>query len=311
VSVTLAMVPVTGVATTVTGIRQVEGGEAPRFDIRTDQPVTYEAYPMPQVLRYVVDLHNVEPGMVSNLTKLDTPSVKRVLLQQKNLNGLQMTRVIFDLSREMIGRVVVDEGGRRLLVAFSPPLSKSLLVATASPAAYPATPMPVPTATVANNLPPMQKKGLVPVVPTVPVPPAVQPRVSSAVRTVEPVTPAAAQAPVPVSAPQQADADRKGPPRIEAVKVEKDGILVEISGNYGAYTAFTMKSPGRLIIDFPPGSTTLGKPMPVNRFGVRTLRIGLTPQRMRIVLEAGGEVIVPYEISRVSSGLKILFPDKK
>ncbi len=344
-------------AASITSIRQLESGESPRFDIKIDQPTTYEAYQMPQVLRYVIDLHHVEPGMVSNLTKLDTPSVKRVLLQQKNLNGLQMTRVIFDLSREMVGRVVTDDGGRRLLVAFTPPTSASPLLAPPSPPAYPATPMPSPTATVVNQLPPLQKKPLLPVVPdnsrvplnmtpdlakelevvrlppssplllgalssattSTPVvmpPPVVIAPQSSAVKP--PATVAtvsmpivASPATVPVVAPFAVRPVQQAPLQILAVKIEKDGVLVEISGTFDPYLVATQRKPGKLIIDLPAGTTRIDKPVAINRFGIRMVRVGMAPQKLRLVFDASGDVVTAHEIHRVSNGLKVVFPNRK
>ena len=306
----LFVVAVSAAAPIVTGIRQLEGGDTPRFDIKANESFTYEAYQMPQVLRYVVDLHNVEPGMVSNLTKLDTPTVKRVLLQQKNLNGLMMTRVIFDLSREMVGRVVADEGGRRLVVAFSPPVSKSPLVTSASPPAYSATPMPSPTASVVNELPPLQKKALVPVVPERAVSPLLQEVVAMA-----PASTAKKVAPQPTpsrNGPTAAPTvDRSGPPKVLGVKVEPDGILVEMSGNFAKYKAFTLTRPGRLVIDLAEGGTRSTNPVTINRFGVRTVRFGFTPHQLRLVFDGTSDRIATYEIRPVAAGLKILFSNKK
>lgn len=347
-------------AASITSIRQLESGESPRFDIKIDQPTTYEAYQMPQVLRYVIDLHHVEPGMVSNLTKLDTPSVKRVLLQQKNLNGLQMTRVIFDLSREMVGRVVTDDGGRRLLVAFSPPTSASPLLAPPSPSAYPATPMPSPTATVVNQLPPLQKKPLLPVVPensrvplnltpdlakelevvrlppssplllgslpsvttaapiitpptveappapttVTPLPPVGTPPSTVAVLpkpVVDPPAPALVVAPVAVRPPQRA------PLLIKAIKIEHDGVLIESTGELGNYTTAVYRKPGKLLIDLPPGENRITKPVAINRFGISALRIGQSRERLRLVLDAIGETVPVHDIQRLSTGLKVRF----
>ena len=305
----LCVVATSAAAPTVTGIRQLEGGDTPRFDIKVSQSFTYEAYQMPQVLRYVVDLHSVEPGMVSNLTKLDTLAVKRVLLQQKNLNGLQMTRVIFDLSREMVGRVVADEGGKRLVVAFAPPVSQSPLQPAVSPPAYSATPMPLPTASVVNELPPLQKKQLVPVVPERPTPPLLRDVVAlapvSAAKKAEPPPQTIKNAPVALSAV------RSGPPKVVAVKVEQDGILVEITGNYSKYKSFTLTKPGRLVIDLPQGGSGVSGPVAISRFGVRSVRFGLSPQQLRLVFDGAGDRMVSYEIRTVATGLKIILSGAK
>jgi type IV pilus assembly protein PilQ len=340
-------------ASSITSIRQLESGESPRFDIKIDQPTTYEAYQMPQVLRYVIDLHHVEPGMVSNLTKLDTPSVKRVLLQQKNLNGLQMTRVIFDLSREMVGRVVSDDGGRRLLVAFTPPTSVSPLLAPPTPAAYSATPMPSPTATVVNQLPPLQKKPLLPVVPDkglVPLNmtpdlakelevvrlPTSSPLLLGSLPAVTPLTPIVTTPPVvvtppttavkppstattvpkpvavppvtvPVVAPPVVRPAQQTPLQIMAVKIENDGVLIEFAGKLGNYTTAVYRKPGKLVIDLPPGESRIDKSVSINRFGIRSLRIGQSSERLRVVLDATGETVPVYDLQRSVTGLKVRF----
>lgn len=98
-----------------------------------------------------------------------------------------------------------------------------------------------------------------------------------------------------------------GPPVLQAVKVENDGVLVELSGGYGNFSSSTLRKPGRVIIDLPPGTTQIDKPVVINRFGLRAARVGMTPQRLRIVFEALGDGVPAYEIRRVAAGLKIVF----
>lgn len=292
-------------AAVITGLRQLEGGDTPRFDIRLDQAAHFEAYPMPQVLRYVVDLHRTEPGMVSNLTKLDTPTIKRVLLQQKDLNGLHITRVVFDLSRQMVGRVIADEDGKRLLVAFAPPSTTTPMQPAPSPAAYPAEPMPTPSTSLVNQLPPQQKKKLAPLVPETPPPTPIQTPITTA--RVVPAPTTFVKMPAPAASPRPASG---ASPQLTAVKVEDDGVLLVISGEIGQYSSVVYRKPDRLALDLVKTSTRILKPVTINRFGIRMVRIGENAERLRMVFDAAGAAIGDYEVRKVDAGLKIIFSRK-
>jgi AMIN domain-containing protein len=111
-------------------IVKVREGEATVFEIRADRPLTYNFYLMPELWKGIIDLPNVDPGQVEPVRPITAGLIKRVAVRRKEVNEVPVTRVVFDLSREVEMAVVAD------------PLDKGKLVATFRPGKFslPATP---------------------------------------------------------------------------------------------------------------------------------------------------------------------------
>lgn len=280
--------PTTLQAVTLTDLRQDKAGEAPRFAIVADAPITYEAYPMPQVYRFVVDLQRVSQGSVEGLSTTDGSSVKRVDFQQKELNSLPITRVIFHLSREMTGQVVAADGGKRLLVDFSLPARP---VSSAAPEKKPA-----PAAS------PTEKKAM------------------PAQRPLSPLVPAAKSAgPLPqtreiIAAPLKQKADpaksQVSAHALTGIRITKKGIHLQMTGAPAPYKYFVLRKPGRLVIDLPALQSSLPSNQTVNRFRIARVRVGQDPQRTRLVFDALQEEFPHYTLQKKPDGLMILLQGK-
>lgn len=81
-------------------------------------------------------------------------------------------------------------------------------------------------------------------------------------------------------------------------------IDVKADGAISGYTPFVLTDPGRLVIDFPSvGLANIIDNIAVNAAGVTTVRLGVNPERARVVTDAE---IVDYKIDPVSESELII-----
>lgn len=101
-------------------------GDGARIEIRADKPVTYNAYLMPELAKWVIDL----PGAASaageeQSRRMKTAPLTRISVRQKEVNGDPLTRIGLDFSGEVKFSVSSDptDGGR--LVVILKPVEKA------------------------------------------------------------------------------------------------------------------------------------------------------------------------------------------
>jgi type IV pilus assembly protein PilQ len=85
---------------------------------------------------------------------------------------------------------------------------------------------------------------------------------------------------------------------------------IEIFADFAVYNykSFTMKKPGRLILDFPLSQSSIkSESVQINRFGVKKVRIGAYSDKLRLVFDASGNSFPSHSLQKSDEGLKIVF----
>ena len=94
--------------------------------------------------------------------------------------------------------------------------------------------------------------------------------------------------------------------RLNAVTVAADGVELTIEGGVQTFNSFKLTKPDRIVLDLFGLKSSLAKNIvPIGAFGVANARVGTTPDKVRVVLDATDETLPPFEISKSYLGLKI------
>ncbi|GAB4296221.1 MAG: hypothetical protein Fur0034_05330 [Desulfuromonadia bacterium] len=215
------------------------------YELQGDSPLRYEAYSMPQILRFVLDMTNMGDSEEIPVPPPVT-GVWRVVVQRKEINFLPIRRIILDLKPGYEGRAFSSPDGKRITI-------------TVTPSTNPA------------DTPPSM--------------------------SLQPVVPAVSSRPLP-SRPVN---------RLDRIEIMTDGIGIVTKKPVTPHAVFTLSAPPRLVIDLPPDAVTLPRETVVGRFGVRRVRSAISPDKVRIVLDADGSSFPPYRVQRRPDSLLIRF----
>jgi len=220
------------------------------YELQSDVPLLHEAYSMPQIQRFVIDMTNLAETL-----EITPPSpvagVRRVMVQRKEINALPIRRLILDLASGYEGSALPSTDGKRLTITVME-----------SPRTAP---------------PPPPKRALEPVVPASPPPLSTMPP----------------------------------PPMPGTIIIVEDGIRIPTPKPVTPLAVFTLSTPPRLVVDLPPRAVTLPKETSIGRFGIRRLRFGSSPDKVRLVLDATGASVPPYRVVRRPDGIQITFTGRR
>jgi len=98
---------------------------------------------------------------------------------------------------------------------------------------------------------------------------------------------------------------------LKNILIGRDVIDILADGSLAGYKSLQLTRPERLSIDLPSTAYTVPKKLiPVNRFGVSTIRIGSYPDSVRIVLDTTRGRFPAYRIETRGNGLRIHFASK-
>jgi type IV pilus assembly protein PilQ len=95
---------------------------------------------------------------------------------------------------------------------------------------------------------------------------------------------------------------------IYKVNVIRNGVEIVVRGVNNNFKLFELGGPKRLVLDiFGAKSAVENTLVPVNSFGIKTIRLGSHPQKVRIVFDASGKVFPAYRVELDDLGMKLLF----
>jgi type IV pilus assembly protein PilQ len=125
-------------------------------------------------------------------------------------------------------------------------------------------------------------------------------------------------APVVVSKAEAAVARTVAPiaggQQLESVVIGNDAVEIISGAAIAHYDAFKLSGPERLVVDIPGAVTTLkSREVKVGKFGVSRLRVGVYPDKTRLVFDAAdAKAGLPLHIiQKTAKGLKITFAAAK
>jgi type IV pilus assembly protein PilQ len=297
---------------TIGSIKVAPGGS--RIEIQGDQPLTYLYRKMTGGSGIMLD---IAPGKTRGIVG-EIPGaglVTGIWVKELQVDGIPVTRLVIGMEKEVAVNVSRDAADAGRLVITFPSL--------ASPdAAMPGDPS-------LNDLLEPQKKAVAeqppvkadsPIAPKLAAKPAASP-IAAEIAEAEPETKKAV-APVPVAVPAPVVVPKldsaAGKPtstsvagqQLESVVIGNEAVEI-ISGTAIAnYDAFKLSGPERLVVDIPGAATALkSREIKVGKFGVARLRIGVYPDKTRLVFDAAdAKVGLPLHIiQKTAKGLKITF----
>ena len=294
-------------------------GSAVSVDISADIAMTYTFYKIPGQARAVVDIAEADPEKVEPLIVVNKGAVSSISVDKTLISGIVVSRIIFNLVSEADISVSATPDRKHLTVTFS-----GLPVPPGNPAPKQGS-MPLPKP--AQSPEPAARNG----VPAFSATPHSRTNPDEDSLDVdEPV----AKSPVPPdktaivtsSTPLAATAPPLRIPKLETVipaaiaqlcsqplsikKITTGETYVEIRTNVPVtdYKAIRIAAPDRLVIDIASKKTNQ-KPrtVAIGKFGISKARIGVSPNNIRIVIDADKVGFPAYTITTSEEGLRINF----
>lgn len=272
------------------------------IEIAADRPITYTFYRMSEPAKAVIDLAQTDPGSVPQSIEVNTGNVKRIEVAKHSFGGGFLSRVEVMLGKEENFAVSPDPADKnKLLVSF-----------VNAPAEE-------------NQAKPVVKEEIMPLAKAEEAKPmAVDPAKADA-----PAVVAQTAAPVEGSISGVAQDEKQGkaevkaetkgespsnnaPPQdriVSAVNVVSDGVEIIASG-VDTFNSFKLTKPDRLVVDiFGAKSSIASKTLAINSFGVAKARVGITPEKVRIVFDAAKENLSSAQVVKTGTGLKVVFAE--
>ncbi len=123
-----------------------------------------------------------------------------------------------------------------------------------------------------------------------------------------PMAETVAPVPVPV-ATKQRERSKTGMPVITSIMAAGNSIAIKTSAPVDSYKTMALEKPARLAIDIF-GATNGMKydRIAINRMGVKEVRVGTDPGKVRIVIDAAGDRLPEYRLQRSATGLELVLP---
>ena len=297
--------------------------DASRVELASDKPFTYTSYKAGEPAKIIVDISQTEPGLVATPLKVNRGDIRSIDLVRQPVGGGVLTRVEISLARDDDFTVATDPSDKtRLLITLLAPESE------AKPLSHETMEAPLTEARI-------EEKNLAPESAVAAGPEAVAPRAQQEQPEAKPSdrqapliaetrsNPASA-APVPSAAPApgfaapapaaalpsagtpSARASHDAQRRLTAVSPAPDGVDLAIEGGVQTFNSFKLTKPDRIVLDLFGMKNALGRNLvPIGALGVANARIGTTPDKLRIVLDAQQDTLPPFEVVKNDLGLKI------
>lgn len=303
--------------------------DASQVVISTNRPLTYTSYKTSDPPKVFIDLAQTEPGAVTKPIELASGNIKNVNLTRQDFGGGFLTRVEIVLNKDVDFSVSTDPTDRgKLLVSFAKPqveeksskpdgenqapvvpkVEENAVKFEAKPEVKPVNAeldkqVVTEAAVVGNTVTPEAKPEV-----------AIGGKEEASAAALE-ANPAQQQTNVEQKEPTKAEAEVKSEiasqlKAIDAINVVNDGVEIIVNGGVDTYNTFKMNKPDRLVVDIYNVKNTINANyLNINSFGIGKARIGITPEKVRIVFDAAGEKLPVYEVKKNDNGLKILFSD--
>ena len=258
-----------------------------QVEIVASKPLTYTFYKTIAPLKVVVDLSQTAPGAITSPIEANVGNVKRIEVIRQAFEQTVMSRVEISLATNSGFTVKPDPDNKSKLVVT---LAKAEPVLTEAKAEAKVeekqlkvedlnSPAPAQATTDAKQAAGIQGRGT-----------ESQPRPEES-KPVAAAPPALAQ----------------GAKALTAVNVVKDGIDVVVPGGVDTFNSFKLSNPPRLILDIPGIKSSLAaKAVVVKSFGIDKARVGISPDKVRIVFDVAQKSVPPYRITMNENGVFVL-----
>jgi len=292
--------------------------DASRIDINSDSPIVYTFYLQESPPGVVIDLAQVSPGSIQLPIEINKGSVKRIEASKHEFGSGILSRIVVSLNDKVDVNANLDPVDNRHLainlVGAAPARpgeakedAKVAQVKAESDGAAKDQPTAQPQQQQQNQQTAVAEATgnlLVAVK---------QPDEQKAVAA-STALPVAEDAATKKMVDNGGAADKKvvsnGIRALKEIKLSSEGINLILSGEVDAFKAFKLTNPERVVIDIAKTKNEVAvKSVEINAFNVSRARIGGSPEKLRIVLDATGGSIPPYALTKVEKGMLISFGD--
>lgn len=295
--------------------------DASRIELVSDKPFTYTSYKAGEPAKVVVDISQTDPGQVASSFDVNHGNVRRVDVLRQAVGGGVLTRVEVSLVKDADFMVATDPADKTKLIVsmMAPEADAKAQAAEAKPApASEAKEPPLAEARIEEKSLPAEAPAAAAAEPA-PAADAAKPAVAAADPASPPAAPEkpadhpAAVASVAgvaagslVSEPAPQGAAQQSGRRLTAVNTGADGIELAVDGGVLTFNSFKLAKPDRIVVDLFGVKNALGqKVVPVGALGIANVRIGSTPDKLRIVLDATEEKTPAFDVVKTDAGLKV------
>ncbi|ACH38568.1 type IV pilus secretin lipoprotein PilQ [Citrifermentans bemidjiense Bem] len=279
--------------------------DATSVELVSDKPITYTSYKGGDPTQIIVDISQTEPGAVTSPIEVNRGNIKQIEVERQPLGGSVLTHLRLVLTKDVDFAVATDPSDKSRLKIYLPVVEPE---AKAEPAE-------VKEAALSESR--IDEKTLSPAAAAAPAVEASAPIKAEAMaaQTAAPAavpkaTTAAVAQPKAGAAPEKSGG-AEGGRGLNAVITGADGVDLSIQGGVQTFNSFKLIKPDRIVLDlFKVKNSLPQNVVPVNAFGIANARVGSTPDKVRVVLDAAGDSLPPYEVVKSDLGVKIRLKGK-
>jgi type IV pilus assembly protein PilQ len=286
-------------------------GNNTKIEILLNKPLKYKVYNIAEPPRAVIDLSPVALNPFNTPLNVKSLLVSRIDIIKTDTDGRPVTRIIFRLKRHVEFSASTDRLNNKKIImtvveaAKNPAVNINEKTETPSKTSQSGN---IKTAASARNIHDITK-------------PPSNSELSSGVGTPSSPTNSTPPEAKPIKKPRlppetkkknQSESDKPGQDDavmiMRSVDITRNGIAIAVNGVHDNFKFFKLASPQRLVIDvFGAKNAVDNEIVPINRFGIRSVRLGTHPDKVRIVLDAPGKIFPACRIKVDNQGIKVLF----
>jgi type IV pilus assembly protein PilQ len=274
-------------------------GDASHVEISANKPLTYTSYKLDTPPKAVIDLSQTEPGGVATPIEVNTGNIKRIEVGRHGFGESVFSRIEITFVKDEEFSVTTDPADKgKLLITFAklPNNEKEVKAEGKIDEKQLKVEDLTASATAGAEVKPVEKQVE-----------GKQAGTLAPVASPPPIKPENSQA----KAEAKADAKASGKQQtktLTAVSVVPDGVEIKVSGGIDKFSAFKLDKPVRLVLDiFGVKNGVSAKSLAIGTHGIGTARLGVSPDKVRIVFDTVKGPLPPYQIVKSENGLTILF----
>lgn len=264
--------PVQADIATIRDITVSGEGDATKVEITSDKPLTYTYYSLRDPFRMVIDLSQADPGSVQAPVLASTSKIKNISISKNDLTAGSLVRITLETLEQVDFTVNPDPSNpQKLIVSLSNNFSSAGVPQTELKAADAVVPAPQGTAQTGSE----NKETAV--------------TSSNQIVSTEKIEKATHQQIF-----------------ITSIDTVGSGFVLRANGAIDKYKFFTLSKPQRLAVDiFDVKSSLTSQHVRLNKFGIENARIGVYPDKLRIVFDSKKAAFPKFSIDKIENGLQL------
>jgi len=264
-------------------------GDASELVVRLSAPVTYTSYKTTSPLRLVIDLSQATQGAITEPIAINKGNIKNVTVSRFDTDAGTLTRINVGLVND-IDAIISSSPAQPGELHISFPVQHA---ATAGASAEAVTAPAVEKSAEAAEKTPA----------SLPAPDAAKEAAA------EPAAPRAV--PEAGATPQAATPTAVAPAHALKAVTAKDGaVILAIDGGFDDFKTFRLNKPERYVVDVYGVTSILpSRFIPLNAVGVGSARIGLYPDKTRVVLDGVNGSFPEATAAKTDEGIRIALGD--